>query len=39
LRCRDPVASETFEILKYQMTQRLGTLNKLEQQIRRFADA
>ena len=37
LRRRDPVASQTFEILKYQMTERLGTLNKLEEQIRKLA--
>src|SRR3990170_620052 len=36
LRRRDPVASQTFEILKYQMTERLGTLNKLEEQIRKL---
>ncbi len=38
LRRRDPVASKTFEILKYQMTERLGTLNKLEEQIKRLAE-
>jgi glucose/mannose-6-phosphate isomerase len=37
LRRRDPVASQTFEILKYQMTERLGTLNKLEEKIRKLA--
>ncbi|MGD8505078.1 MAG: bifunctional phosphoglucose/phosphomannose isomerase [Candidatus Bathyarchaeota archaeon] len=30
---RDPVASETFRILKYEATERLGTLQKLEKQI------
>ncbi len=33
LHKRDPVASETFQMLKYEITQRLGTLEKLEQQI------
>ena len=33
LHRRDPVASATFQILKYQVTQRLQTLEKLEQQI------
>jgi hypothetical protein len=33
LHRRDPVASQTFQILKYQVTQRLETLEKLEQQI------
>lgn len=37
LRRRDPVASQTFEILKHQMTERLGTLNKLEEKIRKLA--
>jgi len=34
---RDPVASQTFQILKYQMTKRLGTLEKLEGQIKKLA--
>jgi len=34
---RDPVASQTFQILKYQMTERLGTLEKLEEQIKKLA--
>jgi glucose/mannose-6-phosphate isomerase len=34
---RDPVASQTFQILKYQMTERLGTLEKLEKQIKKLA--
>jgi len=34
---RDPVASQTFQILKYQMTERLGTLEKLEGQIKKLA--
>ena len=33
LHRRDPVASQTFQIVKYQVTQRLQTLEKLEQQI------
>ncbi len=33
LHHRDPVASETFRILKYQVTERLKTLDKLEQKI------
>ena len=33
LHHRDPVASETFRILKYQVTERLQTLDKLEQKI------
>lgn len=33
LHGRDPVASETFQILKYEVTERLGTLRKLEKQI------
>ena len=37
LRRRDPVASQTFEILKYEMTERLGTLKKLEEQIQKLA--
>jgi glucose/mannose-6-phosphate isomerase len=38
LLCRDPVASQTFKILKYQMTERLGTLERLEEQIRKLAE-
>jgi glucose/mannose-6-phosphate isomerase len=38
LHRRDPVASETFQILKYQVTERLRTLDKLEQQILKLAD-
>ncbi len=38
LRRRDPVASRTFEILKYQMTEQLGTLNRLESEIRDLAE-
>jgi glucose/mannose-6-phosphate isomerase len=34
---RDPVASETFQILKYQVTERLQTLDKLEQKILKLA--
>jgi len=37
LHRRDPVASETFQILKYEVTERLGTLRKLEEQIRKLA--
>ena len=37
LRDRDPVASETFQILKYEVTERLGTLRKLEEQILKLA--
>jgi glucose/mannose-6-phosphate isomerase len=37
LHGRDPVASETFQILKYEVTQRLGTLKKLEEQILELA--
>ncbi len=39
LHGRDPVASETFQILKYDATERLGTLKKLEQQILRQISA
>jgi glucose/mannose-6-phosphate isomerase len=39
LHRRDPVASETFQILKYEVTERLRTLDKLEQQILRLADS
>lgn len=35
---RDPVASQTFTLLKYQMTERLGTLEKLEEQIKKLAE-
>ena len=34
---RDPVASQTFQILKNQMTERLGTLGRLEEQIKKLA--
>jgi len=37
LHKRDPVTSETFQILKYEVTERLRTLEKLEQQILKFA--
>ena len=37
LHHRDPVASETFRILKYQVTERLQTLDKLEQKILKLA--
>jgi glucose/mannose-6-phosphate isomerase len=37
LHQKDPVASQTFQILKYQVTERLRTLDKLEQQILRYA--
>lgn len=37
LHGRDPVASETFQILKYEVTERLGTLKKLEEQILKLA--
>jgi len=36
LHRRDPVASQTFQILKYQVTERLRTIEKLEQQILEF---
>ena len=36
LHRQDPVASETFQILKYQVTERLRTLDKLEQRILKF---
>ncbi len=36
---RNPVASETFQILKYEVTDRLGTLRKLEKQILQLASA
>ena len=38
LHRRDPVASQTFEILKYQMTERLGTLNRIEEKILKLAN-
>jgi glucose/mannose-6-phosphate isomerase len=34
---RDPVASEAFQILKYEVTERLKSLEKLEQQILKYA--
>jgi glucose/mannose-6-phosphate isomerase len=34
---RDPVASQTFQILKYKMTEQLGTMKKLEREIRKLA--
>jgi glucose/mannose-6-phosphate isomerase len=34
---RDPVASETFKILKYQVPERLKTIDKLEQKILKLA--
>jgi len=37
LHRRDPVASQAFQILKYEVTERLGTLEKLEEEIRKFA--
>ena len=37
LHRRDPVASQTFKILKYEVTERLRTLDRLEQQILRYA--
>ncbi len=37
LHGRDPVASETFQILKYEVTERLGTLRRLEKQILELA--
>ncbi len=37
LHRRDPVASQTFKVLKYEVTERLRTLDRLEQQILRFA--
>jgi glucose/mannose-6-phosphate isomerase len=39
LHRRDPVASQTFQILKYEVTERLHTLDTLEQQILKFASA
>jgi len=37
LHRRDPVASKTFQILKYEVTERLGTLERLETQIKKLA--
>jgi len=37
LHRRNPVASQTFQILKYEVTERLKSLEKLEQQILKFA--
>jgi glucose/mannose-6-phosphate isomerase len=37
LHRRDPIASKTFQILKYEMTERLGTLKKLEEEIQKLA--
>jgi glucose/mannose-6-phosphate isomerase len=34
---RDPVASETFKILKYEVTEHFGTLERLERQILKIA--
>jgi len=39
LHRRDPVASQTFQILKYEVTQRLQTIEKLEQQILKSASS
>jgi len=39
LHHRNPVASQTFELLKYQMTERLGTLKKLEEKIQKLVQA
>ncbi|HKZ93784.1 MAG TPA: bifunctional phosphoglucose/phosphomannose isomerase [Candidatus Bathyarchaeia archaeon] len=36
LHRRDPIASETFKILKYEVTERLRTLDRLEQRILKF---
>jgi len=36
LHRRNPVASRTFQILKYEVTERLRTLEKLEEQILRL---
>jgi hypothetical protein len=36
LHRRNPVASETFQILKYEVTERLHTIENLEQQIMKF---
>jgi glucose/mannose-6-phosphate isomerase len=37
LHGRNPVASETFQILKYEVTERLGTLRILEKQVLKLA--
>jgi len=37
LHQRDPVASKTFLILKYEVAERLGTLERLEEQIKKLA--
>jgi len=37
LHHRDPVASKTFQILKYEVAERLGTLERLEEQIKKLA--
>ena len=37
LHRRDPVASEAFQLLKYEVTERLQSLEKLEQQILKLA--
>ncbi len=37
LNRRDPVASQTFQILKYEVTERLKSLEKLEQVILKYA--
>jgi glucose/mannose-6-phosphate isomerase len=34
---RDPVASQTFQILKYKMTEQLGTMKKLEREIEKLS--
>jgi len=39
LHHRNPVASQTFQILKYEVTERLHTIEKLEQQILKFASS
>ena len=39
LHRRDPVASQTFQILKYEVTERLKSLEKLEQQILEYASS
>ncbi len=39
LHRRDPVASQTFKILKYQVPERLRTLDMLEQRILRYASS
>jgi len=37
LHRRDPVASKAFQILKYEVTERLGSLERLEEQIKKLA--